>query len=134
MARTTKTTSDRGTAEDTIRRRAQQAEANFEAAKAKFTESFATNPKYAIEWHAEKVARAQVHFEWWKMVADVLEHRGLEDAIRYAAERVEMEVDSFFGSNSTSIWKNAVRRAEAEVYNSLGRREMPELRTLAESR
>ena len=131
MTRTTNNRIDRDTAEGLIRRRAKQAAANFEDAKAKFTEDFATNPKYAIEWHAEKVARAQAYHEWWLKIADVLDRRGVEEAVTYAAERIEIEIDSFFGSNSTCLWTNALRRVEIEVYHALARREMRDLRDAA---
>jgi len=133
MTHTTANRIDRDTAEGLIRRRAKQAAENFEEAKAKFAEDFATNPKYAIEWHAEKVARAQVHHEWWMKIAEVLGRRGVAEAVAYAAERVEIEVESFFGSNSTCLWTNALRRAEAEVYHGLARREMRDLRDAAAS-
>jgi hypothetical protein len=120
MTRTTNTTarSNLHTPEGLIRFRAKQAAENFEEAKAKYTESFATNPKYAIEWYSDRVARAQTHYEFWMHTAEVLERRGVADAIEYAAERVEREVESFFGSKSTCPWHNATRRAEAETFNA----------------
>jgi hypothetical protein len=133
MTTTSNNRIDGDSADKLIRRRAKQATANFEEAKAKFAEDFATNPKYAIEWHAEKVARAQVHYEWWLKIAEVLDRRGVQEAVAYAAERIDIEVDSFFGSNSTCLWTNALRRAEAEVYHALSRREMRELRDAADA-
>ena len=133
MTRTTANRIDRDTAEGLIRRRAKQAAENFEEAKAKFAEDFATNPKYAIEWQAEKVARAQTYYEFWFKVADVLERRGINAAIDYANDQIGIAVDSFFGSNSTCLWTNALRRAEAEVYHALARREMRDLRDAAAS-
>ena len=123
----TRTTDTRGTAADLIRRRAKQAAENFEQAKAEFAETFATNPKYAIEWHAQKVARVQVHYEWWARIAEVMDRRGVQEAVAYAKERVEREIDSFFGSNSTCLWTNALRREEVEAYHAIARREMREL-------
>jgi hypothetical protein len=114
-----------------IRRRAKQAAANFEEAKAKFAADFTMNPKHAIEWGADKVARAQVHYEFWFHVSAVLERRGVQEAMTYAAERVEIEVDSFFGTNSTCPWTNALRRIEAEVFHTLARRELREIRDAA---
>jgi len=127
------TSDGRDTAERLIRRRAKQATKNFEQAKAEFAEHFATNPKYAIEWHAEKVARAQVHYEWWQKTLEVLQQHGVLEAVAYATQRIEIEVDSFFGSNSTCLWTNALRRAEAEVYHGLARHEMRDLRGAAQA-
>ena len=118
------------TPEGLIHFRAKQAAENFEDAKAKFAESFATNPKYAIEWYSDRVARAQTHYEFWLHTAEVLERRGVADAIEYGAERVEREVESFFGSNSTCPWHNATRRAEGETLHAL-KREVREVQSLA---
>jgi hypothetical protein len=131
MTRTSNARTERDTAEALIRRRAKQAAANFEEAKTKFAEDFATNPKYALEWDAEKVARAQVYHEFWVNVSEVLTRRVVQEAMTYAAERADIEVDSFFGTNSTCAWTNALRRIEAEVYHTLARREMRELQDLA---
>lgn len=120
------------TAEGLIRRRAQQAAAAFEDAKAKFTEDFTTNPKYAIQWRAAPLVRAQSCHEVWSEIARVLDGHGLEKALAYAAERLDTTIESFFGSNSTCGWTNAVRRAEAEVHHAMARRELPELHRTAE--
>ena len=122
------------TAEGLIRRRAQQAATAFEDAKAKFTEDFTTNPKYAIQWRAAPLVRAQACHELWSEVAAALDRHGLEKALAYAAERLDASIDSFFGSNSTCGWTNAVRREEAEVHHAMARRELPELLRVAEER
>ncbi len=63
----------------------------------------------------------------------MLDRRGLQEAIVYAAERIDIEVDSFFGSNSTCAWTNALGGVEAEVYHAIERREMRDLRDAATS-
>ena len=109
-----------------------QAAANFEDAKAKFAAAFATNPKYAIEWCADQVARAQTHYEFWiARRGGARAAAGWQNALQYASERGDREVDSFFGTNSTCPWTNALRRIEAEVYNALARRDLRELQSLA---
>ena len=123
---------DRTDAERLIRRRAQQALDNFAEAKARFAEDFAMNPKYAFEWQANNVTRAQTAFEWWSKIAQVLDARGLDDAIEYAGEAAKRAIDSFFGSNSTCLWTNALRRAEVEVYYALDRRDLRDLLAAAQ--
>jgi hypothetical protein len=120
-------TTDRDTAEGLIRRRVAQATTGFEIAKAKFTEAFETNPKYAIEWHAKGLASAQHCYEFWTAVADVLAKRGIAEALKHANTRARNEVEGFFGSNSTCLWTNALRRTEAEVLNFIARHDLSNL-------
>ena len=64
--------------------------------------------------------------------SDVLERRGINAAIDYANDQIGIAVDSFFGSNSTCTWTNALRRCEAEVYHGL-RRDLQSLRLAADA-
>jgi hypothetical protein len=117
----TRTTDRQTEIAEMIKRQAAQALQNYEEAKAKFAEEFATNPRYAIEWHSDKVVRAQTYHQFWAEASAVLAKRGVDEAVQYILERIDREIESFFGSNSTCPWRNALRRVEGEVFSALDR-------------
>ena len=110
-----------------IRWQAARAKADYDGAKEAFTTEFATNAISAIEWKAKTVVAAQMKFIIWEeirkaahLTADQeLTPVAAREVVAFAEERCRREIEGFFGSNSTSPWHSAARRAEAEVADLL---------------
>ena len=92
------------------------AKARYEDAQAKFIAAVQTNPAHAITWSAEDMVRAQTLYEvWMRIEHEIAEHDPLE-VVQANLDDARFRVRSFFGSNSTSIFSNAVERARAETF------------------
>jgi hypothetical protein len=99
----------------------------YEAAKTEMADAFATNPVYAIEWKAEAVVKTQTKYLFWATVAKVSARDGERAAVEEAEDIIDRELSSFFGSNSTCNYHNAIERSKATVIHDL-RRSVREMR------
>ena len=100
---------------------------DYEDAKKDMAAALESNPVYAFEWKAQGMVQATTRYIFWTSVTRVLADRGERDAVEYANEMIERGTDSFFGSNSTCNYKNAVERTKATTLNEL-RRSVREMR------
>ena len=95
---------------------AKGAKARYDNAQAKFLAAVQTNPAHAITWSAEDMVRAQTMYEVWMRIEHaIVEHDPLE-VVQANLDDARFHMRSFFGSNSTSIFSNAVERARAEAF------------------
>ncbi len=94
---------------------AKMAKKAYEDAQTKFITNFSSNPVSTISWEAEDMVKAQAAYEvWMRIDLAIAEHHPAE-VLRVNLEDMQYRVRSFFGSNSTSIFSNAVERAKAEA-------------------
>ena len=110
---------DDGPVQDSIRqelaRCIKAARKRYEDTQAKFIADVQTNPASAIGWSAEGMVKAQSDYEVWvRIESEMLDHDPREVLVENIKE-VQYRVRAFFGSNSTSIYSNAVERARAEA-------------------
>ncbi len=88
----------------------------YDDARAKFLADIQTNPITAITWSAETMVKAQTDHEvWLRIEAELAEHEPRE-VLTENLKEVQYRIRSFFGSNSTGMFSNAVERARAEAY------------------
>ena len=88
----------------------------YDDAQAKFLADIQTNPVSAVTWSAETMVKTQTDHEvWMRIERELTEHEPAE-VLAENLKEVQYRVRSFFGSNSTSIFSNAVERARAEAY------------------
>jgi len=87
-----------------------------EAAKAYFINETHINPAKAVEWNAEDMIKAQTEYDVWLGIAADLQKEEPGRVLENAYDELQSRVRSFFGSNSTSIFHNAVERARAEAF------------------
>jgi hypothetical protein len=92
------------------------AKKRYEEAQTKFTADIQTNPISAITWSAETMVKAQTDHEVWMRIERQLAEQEPREVLAENLKEVQYRVRSFFGSNSTSIFSNAVERARAEAY------------------
>jgi hypothetical protein len=74
------------------------------------------NPASAITWSAEGIVKAQSAHEIWMGIERGLGEHEPREVIAANTEELRNKVRWFFGSNSTSVFANAVERARAEEY------------------
>lgn len=86
----------------------------FQQTQEKFLADAQTNPAHAILWGAEEMTKVQTQYELWLVMTRHMEQEGPASALRWAVGELQHRVRSFFGSNSTSMFDNAVSRARAE--------------------
>ena len=92
------------------------AKKRYEEAQAKMIADLQTNPASAITWLAQDMVKAQTEYEVWLRIEQETAKHDPRDVVKANLEEVRYRVRSFFGSNSTSIFSNAVERARAEEY------------------
>ena len=92
------------------------AKVRFEEAQTKFLADATTNPASAILWSSENMVRVQTEYEVWIWIERATAKEDPKVAIKKMLEEVRYRVRSFFGSNSTSMFSNAVERAKAEAH------------------
>lgn len=88
----------------------------YEEAQAKMLADLQTNPISAIAWDAEDMVKAQARHEIWSWLERAMAETDPREVVQKATEEVQYRIRSFFGSNSTSLFTNAVERAKAEAY------------------
>jgi hypothetical protein len=88
----------------------------YDDAQAKFIADIQTNPVSTITWSAEKMVKTQTDHEVWMRIERELADHEPREVLAENLKEVQYRVRSFFGSNSTSIFSNAVERARAEAY------------------
>jgi len=89
---------------------------NYENMQAKFIADIQTNPASAIGWKSEEMVRDQTVYEVWSRIEHEMAEHNPREVIAENLKEVRYRIRSFFGSNSTSIFSNAVERAKAEAY------------------
>jgi hypothetical protein len=62
------------------------------------------------------MVKAQAEHEMWLWLERAMAENDPREVLRKVTEEVQYRIRSFFGSNSTSIFSNAVERAKAEAY------------------
>lgn len=92
------------------------AKKRYEEAQAKFLADTKTNPASAIVWGSENMVKLQTEYEIWIWIERAVEKDDPREAMKKVLEEVRYRVRSFFGSNSTSMFSNAVDRAKAEAH------------------
>ena len=92
------------------------AKARYDDAQAKFLAAVQTNPAHAITWSAEDMVRAQTLYEVWMRIEHAIVELDPLEVVQANLDDARFHVRSFFGSNSTSIFSNAVERARAETF------------------
>jgi hypothetical protein len=95
---------------------AKDAKKRYEDAQAKFIADIQTNPVSAITWLAEDMVQAQTQHEVWLRIEREMAQHDPREVLSENLKDVQYHIRSFFGSNSTSIFSNAVERAKAEAY------------------
>ena len=98
---------------------ADQAAKRFEKAKADMAERLARNPADAIGWCADDMVKEQTRHERWDWIRGDLDNHAPLDVLAEAILEANRTVRRFFGSNSTSLFHNAVERARAEACERL---------------
>jgi hypothetical protein len=98
---------------------AKMAKKRFDDAQAKFIADVQVNPISAIGWKSDDMVKLQTRHEvWLRIECELAEHDGRE-VLAANRDEVNYRVRAFFGSNSTSLFSNAVERARAEAYVQL---------------
>lgn len=87
----------------------------YDEAQAKMIADLQTNPASAITWRAEDMVKAQTNYEVWLRIESEMAEHDPREVLAENLKEVQYRVRSFFGSNSTSIFSNAVERARAEA-------------------
>lgn len=87
----------------------------YDDAQTKFLTDVQTNPISTITWSAETMVKAQADYEVWMRIDRELAEHEPREVLTENLKDVQYRVRSFFGSNSTSIFSNAVERARAEA-------------------
>jgi hypothetical protein len=95
---------------------AKGAKKRFEDAQAKIIADIQTNPASAITWLAEDMVQAQTQHEVWLRIERQMVDHDPREVLKTNLEDVQYRVRAFFGSNSTSVFDNAVERAKAQAY------------------
>ena len=62
------------------------------------------------------MVKAQAEHEMWLWLERGMAENDPREALATVTKEVQYRVRSFFGSNSTSMFSNAVERAKAEAY------------------
>ena len=100
---------------------AQYLERGYTKAKADLMDAVQTNPAEAVAWHGDEMAKAQEPHERMMHVAAFLKDETPEAVLRDLQNEVARRIESFFGSQSTSQFQNAVARARTEGLVALKR-------------
>ena len=95
---------------------AKMAKKYYDDAQAKFIVDFKTNPISTITWTAEELVKVQTDHEVWMRIERELAEHEPREVLAENLKEVQYRVRSFFGSNSTSMFTNAVDRARVEAY------------------
>ncbi len=88
----------------------------YEEAQAKMLADLQTNPISAITWSAEGMVKTQAEYEMWLWIERGMAENEPREVLQTVTKEVQYRVRSFFGSNSTSMFSNAVERAKADAY------------------
>lgn len=88
----------------------------YDDAQAKFLADFQLNPTSTIAWGAEAMVQKQIDHEVWMRIERELAEQEPLEVLAENLKEVQYRVRSFFGSNSTSVFDNAVERAKATAY------------------
>ena len=89
---------------------------SYEDAQTKILTDIKVNPISAITWSAETMVMAQANYEVWMRIERELADHEPSEVLTENLKEVQYRIRSFFGSNSTSTFSNAVERARAESY------------------
>ena len=92
------------------------AKKRYEEKQAKLIADIQTNPISAINWLAEDMVKAQTHYEVWLRIEREMAEHNPREVLAENLKDCQYRVRAFFGSNSTSIFSNAVERARAEAF------------------
>lgn len=95
---------------------AKAAKKRYEEKQAKFIADVQTNPVSAITWLAEDMVKAQTEHEVWLRIEREMAEHDPREVLAENLKEAQYRMRSFFGSNSTSIFSNAVERARAEAF------------------
>jgi len=98
---------------------AKGAKKRYEETQAKFIADIQTNPVSAITWLAEDMVKAQTEHEVWLRIELEMAEHDPREVLAENLKECQYRIRSFFGSNSTSVFSNAVDRAKAEAYVQL---------------
>ena len=93
-----------------------RAKSLYDKTLAKMVADLQTNPVTAIVWSAETIVKEQTYVEMWLWIERSMAENNPREVLAKAAAEVQYRIRSFFGSNSTSMFSNAVDRAKAESY------------------
>ena len=98
---------------------ADQATKRCAEAQGKMLQRLAGNPADAIGWCSDDMVKEQTRHERWEWIRGDLENHAPLDVLAEAILEANRMVRRFFGSNSTSLFHNAVERARAEACERL---------------
>ncbi|MFB3894453.1 MAG: hypothetical protein ACE15C_20825 [Phycisphaerae bacterium] len=88
----------------------------YDDARCKLIATAQTNPISAITWDAEAMVKAQAQHEMYMCLERGMAKADPRKVLLELADEVDYRIRSFFGSNSTSMFSNAVERAKADAY------------------
>lgn len=91
----------------------------YKEARGQMLKRIASNPADAIGWCSDDMVKEQTRHECWEHVRGDLENHAPLDVLAEAILEANRTVRRFFGSNSTSLFHNAVERARAEACERL---------------
>ena len=115
MNATTKTNKSAADLREELAFYAGAAARDYKNAKEKLLARVQTNPADAVVWNAEEMVAAQTVHEAWMRISAELEGHDPREVLRENINEVAHRVRMFFGSNSTSMFSNAVERARANA-------------------
>jgi hypothetical protein len=92
------------------------AKKQYEEAQTKMLADLQTNPISTITWSAEGMVKTQAEYEMWLWLERGMAENDPREVLATVTKEVQYRVRSFFGSNSTSMFSNAVERAKADAY------------------
>ena len=88
----------------------------YDDARCKMISAAHSNPISAITWDAEPMVKAQAQHEMYMCLERGMAKADPRKVLQELADEVDYRIRSFFGSNSTSMFSNAVERAKADAY------------------
>ena len=100
---------------------AETAKNRYEKTLSAMAAHLAVNPASALTWKAHDMVVAQTQHEVWARIASEIaghevEAVEVEAVLAAASNDANYRVRAFFGSNSTSMFDNAVERARGAAY------------------
>ena len=93
----------------------------YTKAKTLFLEAVQMNPADGVAWHGEEMAKVQEPHERLMHILAYMKDQTPEAALRDIIDEVDRRIEGFFGSQSTSLFQNAVERARTEGLVALKR-------------